>query len=91
VRDPGSAVAHRLANLQYIVVEKSDQVGRAQDHGLGPRPERQTTDIKVVVHARGQAVFAKPGEVHLARLNIRSDDGLGRAGAKAFRPNRTDE
>ena len=73
---------HLPANFQYVVVEKSDDIHRAQRHGIHSCAQRQAARVKVIMDSSGYAVVSEPGEVDCVLVDVGRDHSFGHSGAQ---------
>src|SRR5215471_3030001 len=79
VRSCRGSRAEHLANLLDVVVEKADQVGRAQNDRVRGGLERQAANVKRIMDGCGDSVMSKSSQENSASADIRRDHGLRRS------------
>src|SRR5262249_37816520 len=79
VRSRRSLSAEYLSNLLDVVVEKADQVRRAQNHGLPGSLQRQAANVKRIMNRGCDSVMAKSRQVDCSSGEFRRDHGLRRS------------
>src|SRR5215472_18954946 len=79
VRSCRGSRAEHLANLLDVVVEKADQVGRAQNHSVLGGLEREAANVKRIVDGGGDSVMTKSRQIDSSSGDIGRDHGLRRS------------